>query len=250
MYLKLMIDGVASDPFSAIGLPPLQEHEKTGNREKVIRVSRERYSMPKAEVEEKIIRWSGVEESFRATAAGENQAGVGEELERYRHDEPKTQVLAPIRIQVRPPVSAPMEEAAPRKKKKNRTGVPTSSVGPVSQPASASAIKKFSAVCTTCGKTFQVGFNPDPTRPVYCDDCWKKQKGQRAPLTQPVVTKVSPTQNVIPAEVEGSNSGLVGSLGPARDDIREPPHSTDNTVRDDKLGGRQPLAPGEEIKFD
>jgi CxxC-x17-CxxC domain-containing protein len=56
-YIKLMIDGVSSDPFSAQGLPPLTEEEKTGNREKVIKVSRERYAKQKALVEDKINRW-------------------------------------------------------------------------------------------------------------------------------------------------------------------------------------------------
>lgn len=56
-YLKLMIDGVASEPFSATGMPPVQNPE--GLEEKIIRVSRERYAKPKAVVEEKISRWAG-----------------------------------------------------------------------------------------------------------------------------------------------------------------------------------------------
>ena len=58
IYLKLMIDGVASNPFSATTLPPLSN--PTGNRDKVIQVSRERYAIPRAEIEEKVLRWSGV----------------------------------------------------------------------------------------------------------------------------------------------------------------------------------------------
>ncbi len=57
MYLKLMIDGIASDPFSARGLPPFSDSSRTGNTEKVIRVSRERYTRPKEQIEEKIERW-------------------------------------------------------------------------------------------------------------------------------------------------------------------------------------------------
>jgi CxxC-x17-CxxC domain-containing protein len=57
MYLKLMIDGVASSPFSAIGLMPLSEEEKTDNTDKVIAYSREKYASDKEEVEEKIMRW-------------------------------------------------------------------------------------------------------------------------------------------------------------------------------------------------
>lgn len=63
IYLKLMIDGVASEPFSATTLPPLSGPE--GHAETVIRVSRERYSRPKKEVEEKIWRWSGADQVFR-----------------------------------------------------------------------------------------------------------------------------------------------------------------------------------------
>jgi CxxC-x17-CxxC domain-containing protein len=57
MYLKLMIDGVTSTPFSARGLRPLTESEKTNNIDKVIRNSREKYANDREVVEEKIMRW-------------------------------------------------------------------------------------------------------------------------------------------------------------------------------------------------
>jgi len=60
MYVRLMIDGVASEPFSATGLPPLKDEEKTENLEKIIRSSRERYAKPRAIVEDKIARWTGM----------------------------------------------------------------------------------------------------------------------------------------------------------------------------------------------
>jgi CxxC-x17-CxxC domain-containing protein len=59
IYLKLMIDGVAGRPFSAETLPPAEKPEKT-SKEKIIKVSRERYGTPGKIVEEKIIRWSKV----------------------------------------------------------------------------------------------------------------------------------------------------------------------------------------------
>ena len=75
IYLKLMIDGVSSDSFSATTLPPLAG--PTGNRDKVIAVSRERYAKTREKVEEKIMRWSGVEEVYKATAETESKsAGV------------------------------------------------------------------------------------------------------------------------------------------------------------------------------
>lgn len=58
IFLKLMIDGVTSQPFSATTMPPIAD--KTESSEKVIRVSRERYGRPRSSIEEKISRWSGL----------------------------------------------------------------------------------------------------------------------------------------------------------------------------------------------
>lgn len=58
VYLKLMIDGVASRPFSATTLGPIAA--STASTEKVVRVSRERYATPREKIEEKIMRWSGL----------------------------------------------------------------------------------------------------------------------------------------------------------------------------------------------
>ena len=67
VYLKLMIDGVASNGFSATGLPPVSG--ETGNEDKVIKVTQERYSRKRKEVEEKIMRWSGVDEVHKGAAS-------------------------------------------------------------------------------------------------------------------------------------------------------------------------------------
>ncbi|MBI2411272.1 MAG: type IV secretion system DNA-binding domain-containing protein [Candidatus Kerfeldbacteria bacterium] len=58
IYLRLMIDGVSSSPFSASTLPPLTG--ETGNKEKVIQLSRERYAKNRAAVEENIMKWSDI----------------------------------------------------------------------------------------------------------------------------------------------------------------------------------------------
>ncbi|TSC75125.1 MAG: hypothetical protein G01um101430_626 [Parcubacteria group bacterium Gr01-1014_30] len=78
VYLKLMIEGVTSRPFSAQTLPPPSVDSTKSSREKIIRVSREQYSKKRAEVESKIATWSGIlektpEESLFSTAA---QPGV------------------------------------------------------------------------------------------------------------------------------------------------------------------------------
>lgn len=60
VYLKLMIDGVTSRPFSAKTLPPMV---KSGNKEveeEVIRSSRELYCRPKEVIEREINDWSGM----------------------------------------------------------------------------------------------------------------------------------------------------------------------------------------------
>ncbi len=56
MYLSLMIDGVGSKPFSALGLPPIQKPEKS-YREQVIESSRKMFAHTKKEVEEGIEAW-------------------------------------------------------------------------------------------------------------------------------------------------------------------------------------------------
>ncbi|MCW3981218.1 MAG: DNA-directed RNA polymerase [Candidatus Bathyarchaeota archaeon] len=33
------------------------------------------------------------------------------------------------------------------------------------------------AVCADCAKECEVPFKPDPSRPVYCRDCWSKRRG-------------------------------------------------------------------------
>ena len=65
IYLKLMIDGLAGRPFSASTLPPFPVPEQTF-AEKIIKASRERYGTRRQIVEEKIIRWAGLENIAQA----------------------------------------------------------------------------------------------------------------------------------------------------------------------------------------
>ena len=59
VYLKLMIDGVTSRPFSASTLPPLKIDPSAGVKEKIIESSRKLYARPREEVEAEINKWSG-----------------------------------------------------------------------------------------------------------------------------------------------------------------------------------------------
>jgi CxxC-x17-CxxC domain-containing protein len=75
IYLKLMIDGVVGKPFSAKTLPPLPIPEKS-NKDKIIKVSRERYGTPRKIVEEKIAAWSGAIESLSLSKSSLPQSQV------------------------------------------------------------------------------------------------------------------------------------------------------------------------------
>jgi CxxC-x17-CxxC domain-containing protein len=56
IYIKLMIDGIASRPFSAATLPPM-ERPKESNKKAIIEFSRKNYCSTKKEVEKKISSW-------------------------------------------------------------------------------------------------------------------------------------------------------------------------------------------------
>jgi len=56
IYLKLMIDGVSSMPFSATTMPPIKEPEKS-SRAEVIEMSRKQFAMDRAKVEQEVIDW-------------------------------------------------------------------------------------------------------------------------------------------------------------------------------------------------
>jgi len=60
IYLKLMIDGVTSRPFSATTLPPIKIDLAKGIKEKIIDSSRKLYTRPRIEVENEIAKWSGM----------------------------------------------------------------------------------------------------------------------------------------------------------------------------------------------
>jgi hypothetical protein len=58
LYLKLMIDGVSSQPFSATGMAPIPEPE-VSHKDRAIAFSRAQFSRPRAEVEKDIGDWVG-----------------------------------------------------------------------------------------------------------------------------------------------------------------------------------------------
>ncbi len=115
IYLRLMIDGVASDPFSATTLPPVAG--VTNNAEKVITVSRERYATKREIVEDKIRRWHGVDEIYEGQARQSFQGSNGGRGREYR---PAPREQQPERFAAAPPRPAALEPIA------SPTGTPVS----------------------------------------------------------------------------------------------------------------------------
>jgi hypothetical protein len=100
IFLKLMIDGVASLPFSAVTMPPIGS--PTGSTEKVTRVSRERYAKKRSVIEDKILRWSGMSE-------GSEDGGEGLSKE-DRQTKPKPRERAENRNEEKKPEKKTKEE--------------------------------------------------------------------------------------------------------------------------------------------
>lgn len=74
IYLKLMINGVASQPFSAHGLGPVQLPEKS-LKEEIITKSRQKYAVPRLQVEENIKKWAEPMIPAGAAASGARLSG-------------------------------------------------------------------------------------------------------------------------------------------------------------------------------
>src|SRR3990167_7137104 len=101
IYLKLMIDGVASHPFSAGTLaPPIPLTDS--NRDAIIEASRQRYGVGKQMVEKDISDWSVDEGEW----AGEKTVGLG--ASKSQIPNPKSQINSNFQVQnSKPQISTP-----------------------------------------------------------------------------------------------------------------------------------------------
>ena len=135
IYLKLMIDGIAGDAFSATTLPPIKL-ETADNEQKIIDASRERYTSKKDEVEEKIRRWSGMLSAEECQALIQPRSPAPAPTPAARPKEPaRSQVAtpAPARPKLTPTPVAPR----PQQSGEGRYAAPKASVAPPVPKASA-----------------------------------------------------------------------------------------------------------------
>lgn len=87
MYLKLMIDGMASAPFSAAGLPPITLPQ-ISYRDVAIGRSRAQFSRPRAIVEDEILKWH--QKKFTVASDGAKKEKEGEKsTKEHVHEEPR-----------------------------------------------------------------------------------------------------------------------------------------------------------------
>ncbi len=168
IYLKLMIDGVTSDPFSATTMPPIGN--RNNNRTSIVRVSRERYAKDREKVEEKILRWAGVEEVFKETAQEESRS-LNEEEATYKVV--PTRRSYAVRHKIEP-------DEPPRLN--------------LTQPSG----EMFEDNCWVCGRKVLLPFKPDGIRPVYCKEDMKKIRQGLIPKPKPRLV-VSDTKPSVPA---------------------------------------------------
>lgn len=159
-YIKLMINGISSKPFSMQTVPPIMEN--FGKADIVRRVSRERYGRPRQVIEEKVKRWSGI---VPALAAAEEKSGVAS-------PSPAKAVTA-----ARPPVPpAELQDVVIAPIKEEITDLaallkPSGEVTTRRAPIATGERASFPIICKRCGKAADVPFQPDPDRPVYCKEC-------------------------------------------------------------------------------
>jgi len=195
IYLKLMIDGVASEPFSATTLPPITR--VTGSTEKVIRVSRERYSQSVDEVEDKIARWSGIETEAmvekieRDLIVKQLQTIVDRKVDflmpigSLAAEVPADAVVlagtvkttapvatsvevkvAPVSVEITKPVAVAPARAR-REEKTEETGEKKDEIVNI-------------VVCDRCKQKTRINFNPNPDKPLFCKECLKEFRREQA----------------------------------------------------------------------
>ncbi len=167
IYIKLMIDGIAGNAFSAVTLPPFDISKTIENEEKVIRVTRERYGTKREIVEEKIARWSGM--------VTERDLAVQKKTE----------------IREKKPTSVFEKAGTGKVKKGKKTEISSNAVHARGFGESQGTLTArddgrpmYAAKCATCDVDIEVPFKPNGSRPTFCKECLKDYQRQQAKLQQ------------------------------------------------------------------
>ncbi|MBP9802127.1 type IV secretion system DNA-binding domain-containing protein [Patescibacteria group bacterium] len=177
IYLKLMIDGVSSEAFSAATMAPIDKaYSDPEIKDKVIKVSRERYAKPRELIEEKIIRWSENKEDTTEAPSSKDKPNSSNTIHlptSKRAPETKSDSLS----------KNPREKSREKPKKSIRNKV----------------------ICSFCGKNTEINFDPDPSKPIYCKECLDLSKQGKIPSPN----NIKIVEDKIPVEEEKDNDGFI-----------------------------------------
>jgi tRNA isopentenyl-2-thiomethyl-A-37 hydroxylase MiaE len=138
LYLKLMIDGVSSQPFSASSLPPIKKQD-ISFKDDIIENSRKIFAQPRAVVEEAIRKWH---EPIEAGSSKGERGDRGDRADRQdrgerKDKEPKTDPVIDFKPKPANPIPTSTSSPAPAQNKTPvQTPVPTSVSSPSSAPVS------------------------------------------------------------------------------------------------------------------
>lgn len=171
IYLKLMIDGIAGDAFSATTLPPPDLSDTEENEEKIIRNSRERYGQDKDEIAEKIERWSGMMINKPISPPLPVVSAPITNVKEKTFSQPPSELVA-IKEEAR--VVAVIKENPEQSEamlSDEYLVVPLAkeSVAKVEEKTA----ERYETICSTCDQPITVPFKPDPARPAFCKECLK-----------------------------------------------------------------------------
>jgi len=191
VYLKLMVDGAATQPFSASTLPRIAKH--TGNNDKVIAVSRERYAEHRALIEEKVLRWSGME------VATSSELDYPEILT----DEEKLEKQTKSEEQIKPAESINEEDNWVQGDKEYLRISPERMASITkSQEGKKKDKPKFPHTCSRCGKIWEMPIKLDTTRPMFCAECLPLVREERKTKSSFIKTAFVPaTKNLKDEEI-------------------------------------------------
>lgn len=262
IYLRLLIDGVASEPFSARGLPPLDRAlQKTGNAEKIIRVSRERYARSRSSVEEKIVRWAtGAAPVIRRNALQDGRVntvekGVKDSKREMREwSDTKTGSIKEKRVafsQDREKLLPQSQYLASLAQKQAVKGLREEVVFQEPNPNVLTPNRPYPAQCYSCNQLTYVSFVPDGKRPVYCKVCLRdvhsarekerKTKAiefQQQENAQPPISSILVQQAPVSVKKKLVPENRVGEEMKKQSQVQETKRSKGRSVR-----------PGEVVRF-
>lgn len=183
IYLKLMIDGIAGDAFSATTLPPIEGEEHINTTEMAIAVSRERYAFAKDDVEQQIREWSGVfrQASVKPSTHDPRPTNQGADTARRGMDRRPSGAQG-VQNVTREARDVKEAQSVDSKKKKNVSHYsrPVVSGESSSKEGKQDDREWFTVPCSACRLNVDVPFKPDGRRPVFCKECLKEHQRAQA----------------------------------------------------------------------